>query len=1356
MTRPERPTPSVESEELLNILAELDEYREKHGHKAGTAGDSAVNTLKAKLDDLEAQLREPPPVVPFEEEPDCHRAVELAAVTGRAPSIASGQPHPTVPSKSEDLSELGQYRDLVVLGRGGMGTVYRALHPRLDKTVAIKVLSKERTDSPSPSASARFEQEMRAVGRLEHPNIVRAMDANEHNGIHYLVMEYVDGVDLSKLVHRLGPLPIAEACELIRHAAVGLQHIHEHNMVHRDIKPSNLILTFSHTRLPEEGPREGEKPIVKILDLGLARLHNGDRTELTSTGQLMGTIDYMAPEQTGDSHDVDIRADIYSLGATLFKLLCNRAPYADDKRGTIIKKLNAMATKPVPAIRDWRPDVPDPLAAIVTRMLAREPNDRFATPAEVARALAPFAEGANLSALPTKWQGVPQSNVETSRITDQGTEEHLPNSLTETWTGQAGLGSAGESLRDSETGFEEFKIRESHDPTGDDRSSGQSASQVAPAPKPGIPIRWNRTTKIAAGMVPLFFFLGIVIWVDRTRIEVPEGSEVRIDEDGSVHITTPDAKLKTDSGMPKEPPVVPAKWQDAHQQADAAYDANRFEEALGLYDGLLVAMAENQQTDRAQIDSLMELIRQRQSLIRFIIERAKLPVEKQVELTQAKLAELNSEYNGKGRFLINDDRIVSVNLIECGLRDLSPLKGLTLSQAVTCRRNNVVDLSPLRGMALKGLSMDRTGVEDITPLEGMPLEDLNLNWTRVKDISALAGMPLTGLQLEDTRVSDIGSLKGMPLTSLNLKCTPVRDISVLQGMSLRVLGLGDTLVRDISVLKGMSLQSLTIHGTGVSDISVLEGMPLTFLYLHHTGVSDISPLQGLPLETLTISGTKVSDITPLAGAPLKYLDTGGSKVSDLTALAGAPLETLHLTEENITHGMDVIRNIESLETINSMPAAEFWKQYDAKQKAAVSKPQEPLVVPAKWQNSSQQADAAYDANRFEEALGLYDGLLVAMAEDQQTDRAQLNSLMESIRQRQSLTRFIIDRSKLPAEKQVEMTQAKLAKLNPEYTGQGTFSIQDDKVVGANLGDCGLCDLSPLKGLPLERLYCDQNSIVDLSPLIGMNLKRFHCSMNPVKDITLLAGMPLEYLGLNYTQVKDIRDLAGMPLITLSLIATGVSDISTLAGMPLTGLNLKETPVSDISSLVGMPLNDLNLYRTPVREISVLHGMPLRVLGLGETLVRDISVLKGMPLQSLHIVDTRVSDIAILKGMPLTTLYLPGTAVTDISPLQGLPLVTLHMENTKVSDITPLAGAPLKNLSLSLTEVSDVTSLAGVPLEKLQLSPENITQGMEVIRAIESLDTINLMPAAEFWKEYDAGQKAAGAKANGEGQRKEET
>ena len=232
---------------------------------------------------------------------------------------------------------LGQYEILDLLGEGGMGQVFKARHRRLDRIDALKRIHPNRLEAPD--ALRRFLREAKAAARLAHPNIVTIYDSGEVDGVHFLAMEYVPGVDLSATVKKQGPLPIGEACEYIRQAALGLQHAHSRGLVHRDVKPHNLLLTADRAQ-------------VKILDMGLARLHTAEdekesASELTRPGVFMGTPDYMAPEQAIDSHTVDIRADVYSLGCTLYYLLAGRPPFP--KSSLTQKLLSAPAARAWPA-----------------------------------------------------------------------------------------------------------------------------------------------------------------------------------------------------------------------------------------------------------------------------------------------------------------------------------------------------------------------------------------------------------------------------------------------------------------------------------------------------------------------------------------------------------------------------------------------------------------------------------------------------------------------------------------------------------------------------------------------------------------------------------------------------------------------------------------------------------------------------------------------------------------------------------------------------------------------------------------------------------------------------------------------
>lgn len=292
-------------------------------------------------------------------------------------------------------SALPQYEYLGYLGGGGMGEIYKARHIHLDRLVVIKWL---RSDlAAGPQLDARFAREMLAVGQLNHPNIVAATDAGIADGRRYLVMEYIDGLDLAELCRRVGRLSIADACEVIRQAATGLAHAHERGIVHRDIKPTNLMLA-----------RDGT---VKLLDLGLALLQQegetgGDAPLTRADSGPFGTYDYMSPEQWNNSHEVDPRGDIYSLGCTLYFLLTGHAPYDTPQHKSVTSKMRGHVLEDVPSLRKDRPDVPKKLAALVERMLAKAPEDRCQSATQLAAEIEAFAHQCDLPSLSAAARGI--------------------------------------------------------------------------------------------------------------------------------------------------------------------------------------------------------------------------------------------------------------------------------------------------------------------------------------------------------------------------------------------------------------------------------------------------------------------------------------------------------------------------------------------------------------------------------------------------------------------------------------------------------------------------------------------------------------------------------------------------------------------------------------------------------------------------------------------------------------------------------------------------------------------------------------------------------------------------------------
>lgn len=298
---------------------------------------------------------------------------------------------------------LGNYRLRERIGEGAMGQVFKAWNPRTLRVVAVKTILKELVNSPK--AMDRFRREIETAAQLEHPNIAHVRDADAADDKPYLVMEFIEGTNLAQRVKQSGPLPVAEAVEYARQAALGLQHAFEKGIVHRDIKPANLIVTT----LKANG---AALPLVKILDFGLARFdsESDDVARLTQVGRLLGTIDYISPEQAQDARSADIRADIYSLGCTLHFLLAGEPPFHGD---TMVEKLSPRVTGEPPWIRELRPEAPPLLEAVLRKLMARRPDDRYQTPLEAAQALAPFTGAA---AAPAPAMAVPLTTPPTAGV----------------------------------------------------------------------------------------------------------------------------------------------------------------------------------------------------------------------------------------------------------------------------------------------------------------------------------------------------------------------------------------------------------------------------------------------------------------------------------------------------------------------------------------------------------------------------------------------------------------------------------------------------------------------------------------------------------------------------------------------------------------------------------------------------------------------------------------------------------------------------------------------------------------------------------------------------------------------------
>jgi len=662
---------------------------------------------------------------------------------GGAPRVAkasAASPGPPADLPPE-LASHAKYRFLRELGRGGMGVVYQAVQTLMGRTVAVKVIN------PSvlahPDALPRFQAEVKAAARLDHPHIVRAHDAEQVGDLHLLVMEFVQGMSLAERVEHTGPLPIANACHYMRQAALGLQHAFEQGMVHRDIKPQNLMVT----------PRCQ----VKILDFGLARLQGATGKALTESGSFMGTPEYVSPEQATDARSADTRSDIYSLGCTLYFLLTGHPPFEED---TVVKLVLAQIEKePVP-LREVRPEVPAELSAVVARMLAKDPVQRYQSPIEVAQALAVFCQAGpkavTAAAAPPLDRGLSLPGrgtvlpSDTSRMGAPGPESPQPEQQPDRSENAAEI-----------SPWASIATGASHEP---------GTSQRLPA----LAVYPNRlkTLFLAAALT-----LAVAVVV-RIATDVPVGKEVvqmpPEEKKPAVPAQPPEArKGPEDTAWLKEVAALPAEQQVAGVRA-------KLQERNPGFDAELKPRIENG----------------------VVVELA-FPTDAVGDISPVRALSGLQELN-----------LMAVNR-QSKLADLRPLQGMKLTMLNLSFCRQVGDLSPLRGMALTWLGLFECGqVRDLTPLQGMPLTHLDLGGCHLQmhDLIPLRGMRLRYLNLQGfDRISDLTPLQGMPLVELGLWGIPeLGDLAPLRDMPLRCLWLHNSGAQDLTPLEGMQLESISV------------------------------------------------------------------------------------------------------------------------------------------------------------------------------------------------------------------------------------------------------------------------------------------------------------------------------------------------------------------------------------------------------------------------------------------------------------------------------------------------------------------------------------------------------------------
>jgi serine/threonine protein kinase len=633
----------------------------------------------------------------------------LAAELLRRDWLTPFQVNQLFKGRGEDLL-LGSYVLLERLGAGGMGEVYKARNWKLGKIVALKLIRPERLRDNE--MLRRFQREVRAAAQLNHPNVVHAYDCDEADGKHFLVLEFVDGIDLARYVKKHGPLPVPQACDCIRQAALGLQHAYERGLVHRDIKPHNLLLTG------RGGDNASTGAMVKILDMGLARLspsaEEGEATSsMTEEGMVMGTVDYMAPEQALDAHTADTRADLYSLGCTFYFLLTGQVPFPG---GSAMEKLLKHQNKQPTPVEQLRQETPLGVAAIIDKLMAKRPEDRYQTPAEAA--------------------------------TDLSQTDYLAE--TAVYTAAASLPAPTEALADTSPSWSSIVTPE------------EPAEIISPSDQRRMEAPTQRRWLLIAGGTGLLALLASLPFLFR-RESPPEPP------------TTPSVVEQT---SPKEKP--PPTFDEWVQQTSELPADRQIKEVVAMlkkrnpgFDGTVTPTIKGNLVIGMEFHSehVLDLrplrgLPQLQSLVCPGAQDNPGKLSSLAGLKGMKLTTLNCSSTRVAD--LSPLSGMPLQVLHCAftnVTDLSPLRGMPL-QLLHSAFTNVTDLSPLRGMQLTVLNLaGNAQLKDLSPLRGMPLTTLLCGRTKVADLSPLRDMPLMTLNCPVPALKDHATLR----TLKNLK-----------------------------------------------------------------------------------------------------------------------------------------------------------------------------------------------------------------------------------------------------------------------------------------------------------------------------------------------------------------------------------------------------------------------------------------------------------------------------------------------------------------------------------------------------------------------------------------------------------
>lgn len=1268
----------------------------------------------------------------------------------------------------------GEYVILEKLGQGGMGQVLKAEHRRMKRIVALKVISG--AAMKSADAIRRFQREVHAAARLIHPNIVTAFDANEHAGIHFFVMEYVEGRDLHALIRDQGPLPVATALDCVLQAARGLAYAHGKGIVHRDIKPGNLLLDAEGT--------------VKILDMGLARIDQGvaEGQELTGTGQVMGTVDYMAPEQAEDTHAADGRADIYSLGCTLYRLLTGNVLYGGD---TVMKKLLAHRSAPIPALSIARPDVPAAVEAIFKKMVAKRPEDRQQSMAQVVTELEIYLRGSASS---------PPSGGTIEPTVDLKLSEFLAGI-----SSRGGKSSALALEKSAKKAVSETEVTQDFS-LGDTSPSGLASlppASAAPAVKKPKP-RTSWITKHPMLVLLATLCFSVALAAAGIVVFLPAGDgTIRIEiNDPSIEVTVSSSGYRI-KGRSEEIHLQPGEHTLHVKTGELEFDTTKFALGKGENPPLKVELLPGKvQVVRADGAVLGQRARSTQTGVAEKSKAAGALGSAPAAWTPRSIAQWVFERGGK--VVLMDDREISqLNDLpsgDFGLKrvDLGGIKSIGDAEAKL-----IAQWPDIRGIMVPGTSITNTGLRELAALDlggvifisgssitgegfdafngkklgmimigdqskGLPAARFTREgWQRLADVGSTFSWHIGGLIVDETdeavrqivsrhpeittfiapgsSLTDAGleSLASLPrLRSVSFALTPqMTDAGLLKfratktlenlqvwrdGQAGKVTPAGYAALHEALPACRIVWGDTTIEPTAGAKAASGPGFALEFN--GKDSYVDLPTLRYDGAHPITLEAT----IVPVgAGEFGTIIGTNSGRAS--LGVCGLNVAMAGRARFQIGESQGGYRRIYSLSPLTLgqrvhiagvFDGTVFRIFVDGKKQAQAS-----LQVGIETTNNTFSIGGIRSEEMLQSGLSaVIDELRVSKAARYSTDFRPLERL-DSDTDTIALYHFDEGQGNVLTDSSGNSHHGKI--VNAKWVsglGAGPPLSPDRRAAQAVLAFGGTATIriaSQERAIkPGEVLPNEDFELVRLQVMHQPTLN--DAAVRPLLDAPHLIDIQLLDVPLTDVCLESIARLAKLEILLLT--ETGV----TGSGLPFLQANKQLKKLG----LDGGPINDQGLA-----NITGLQSLDL--LWLGGTPITDAGLLYVKQLkqiQFLNLGETRVSDAgtAMLRGLSdLRTLILTGTDITDASMdhLRAFPkLEELQLSNTALSDagLTTLAAKGPKSLArlhLNGTRISDagVVQLKAFPrLRVLYLDGTAVTDsGLEQLKGLKKLSELTL-------------------------------